>query len=73
MVHGICRFNCLEVTRARGAIDSDFVNRVLIQSLWKSEKDINIIKTLKFISCDNCYSYLLSTRINILSENGKIE
>ena len=39
MVHGICRINCLEVTGARGAIDSDFVNRVLIQSLWKSEKD----------------------------------
>ena len=33
MVHGICRINCLEVTRARGAIESDFVNRVLIQSI----------------------------------------
>ena len=33
MVYGICRINCLEVTGARGAIDSNFVNRVLIQSL----------------------------------------
>ena len=38
MVHGICRISCLEVTRATGAIESDFVNRVLIQS-WISEKD----------------------------------